>query len=196
MKKSTKRAVKASKLLGTGMHRPSVVRKRKANSQDFGDLDKYKAKYENKNGNSNKNKNGVNGLRLKQSTSKEAKHPEEDWWLPPNITLPDADTDQRYQEALYQHDVRFCLLNKVYKDSSKTLPSDKLDQQLRIVINSMSDFSVKGTQPISPYDDGTKKQHRNHGKYPSLNTLSSKHGKSHKNGKKSKSKFSIFGSKN
>lgn len=174
--KKGKRAAKASKLLGTGIHRQSVVRKRKANSQDFGDLDKYKKKY------GGKDRNGVDKLRLKQSSSAEAKDPEEDWWLPPNITLPDADTDQRYQEALFQHDIRFSLMNKVHKDTSKTLPSDKLDQQLRIAINSMADFSIKGTQPISPYDS-------NKNASLSLNNVSSKHRKSGK----SKSKFSLFG---
>eukprot|EP00486_Rosalina_sp_Unknown_P014366 CAMPEP_0201595834 /NCGR_PEP_ID=MMETSP0190_2-20130828/192707_1 /ASSEMBLY_ACC=CAM_ASM_000263 /TAXON_ID=37353 /ORGANISM="Rosalina sp." /LENGTH=605 /DNA_ID=CAMNT_0048055957 /DNA_START=430 /DNA_END=2244 /DNA_ORIENTATION=+ len=72
--KKKKTASKASKLLGTGIHRQSVVRKRKANSQDFGDLDKYKKKYGGKG-----DKNGVDKLRLKQSSSAEAKDPEEDW---------------------------------------------------------------------------------------------------------------------
>ena len=36
----------------------------------------------------------------------------------------------------------------------KTLPSDKIDRQLRVVINCMADFSIKGTQPISIYANG------------------------------------------
>eukprot|EP00484_Ammonia_sp_Unknown_P028543 CAMPEP_0197034938 /NCGR_PEP_ID=MMETSP1384-20130603/12862_1 /TAXON_ID=29189 /ORGANISM="Ammonia sp." /LENGTH=1140 /DNA_ID=CAMNT_0042464913 /DNA_START=88 /DNA_END=3510 /DNA_ORIENTATION=- len=178
--KKGKRAVKATKLLGTGFHRQSVANKRRSNSQDFGDQKKYK------------HKNGKVkhiGIPLQQSHSEEAKDPVDDWWIPPNTNLPDADSDKRYQEALCEHDKRFCLLNKVEEDAVSTLPSDKLDQQLRVVINSMSTFSVKGTgSPISPYDTGGNKTAVSFAAASATISNNKRTSKKHK-------KFSLFGSK-
>ena len=102
---------------------------------------------------------------------------EADWWLPPGVTLPSADQDGRYQEALSQHDIRFCTIDgsQLQGDDkeriTKTLPSDKLDQQLRLVMNSMVAFSLNGT--------------------PTARASSKK--SSFKGKQKKKKKFSIFG---
>merc|ERR1712087_319999 len=74
-------------------------------------------------------------LQLSQSLSGNAE--DEDWWCPPDTILAVADQDSRYQEALIQHDIRFCSIDKLDKNGgiSSALPSDKLDQQLRLRIN-------------------------------------------------------------
>lgn len=78
----------------------------------------------------------------------------DEFWCPPDTVLAPADNDGRYQEALCQHDIRFCTINALgpNKEISSVLPSDKLDQQLRLRINRMAARS--GNKTLS--SDGKK----------------------------------------
>ena len=124
---ASKRAAKASKMLGTGMHK--AAQKIRRNSLDFA-----------------KRKRKPRPLYLQQSNST-------DDWLPPDLELPTSENDRRYQEALFQHDNRFCT-ETTEKLGKSVMPSDRLDHVLRPCIDSMSQFSINGTKPISPFDDG------------------------------------------
>jgi len=83
-------------------------------------------------------KSSPNPLELTQSESENAE--DENWWSPPETVLAVADQDRRYQEALCQHDIRFCTIHTLDGNGqiSSVLPSDKLDQQLRLRINRMA----------------------------------------------------------
>merc|ERR1712154_587009 len=166
---SGKSAGKATKLMGFGFH--AEKRARSNSNETRGGLGRSKGK------------RGVSPIEIRQSQSSKVSGSDADWWLPPGVQLPVADEDKRYQEALSQHDIRFCTIKSVGGGDgkepariTKTLPSDKLDQQLRLVMNSMAAFSLTGTPTAQASPNGKR----------SSTKRSSYKGKQ-------KKKFSIFG---
>jgi len=92
-------------------------------------------------------KNGAHAIPLKQSESDEAEDPMSDLWFPTHFdALPRVDDDARWQEALRTHDVRFASVprERVMSAPTFTLPSDKLDNALRVILNTF----VERSNPI------------------------------------------------